>query len=92
MRPVDDVRPEPLQSAPVADIDQLVVVHGRIISRNRPGRVGEYPDIEGKEVRVLRRSIIAVVLVLAAVLTGCTNPSGGGSGAPAPSPAAQPGY
>ncbi|HEX2470042.1 MAG TPA: hypothetical protein VHK05_05585 [Candidatus Limnocylindrales bacterium] len=41
---------------------------------------------------MVRRSIVAVVLVLAAVLSGCTNPSGGGSGAPAESPAAQPGY
>jgi hypothetical protein len=94
---LEHVRPEALQSGASADVDELVVVHRRIISRNRPGRTVESPDDEQKEVRVVRRSILAVVLVLAAALSGCTNPSGGGSAAPAPAdspaaPAQPPGY
>ena len=43
--------------------------------------------------RVLRRSILALVLILAGVLGACTNPAGGGStAAPAPSAAQPPGY
>ena len=93
---LDDVRAEALQSGASSGIDELVVVHRRIISRNRPGRTVESPDDKQKEVRVVRRSILAVVLVLAA-LSGCTNPSGGGSAAPPPAaspaePAQPPGY
>jgi hypothetical protein len=52
MGPLDDVRPEALQSGAASDVDQLVVIHWRIISRNRPARTVESPDDEQKEVRV----------------------------------------
>jgi hypothetical protein len=94
---IDHMRPEALQAGASSDVDELVVVHRRIISRNRPGRTVESPDDEQKEVRVVRRSILAVALVLAAALSSCTNPSGGGSAAPASAespaaPAQPPGY
>ncbi len=97
MRSIDDVIAESLKPGVVTHVKERVVIHGRIIIETASGEPSNRLPGTEKEVRVVRRSILAVVLVLAAALGACTSPSSGGSGggasgAPAESPAAKPGY
>jgi hypothetical protein len=93
--PVRHVLAESLQAGAPAGVDELVVVHGRIIPETRgapavvpEGRQHLPPDIP-KEARAMRRSVIAFVLIVAALLAAaCTQPSSGGGSSAAPAASA----
>jgi hypothetical protein len=94
VRAVSDVVPEPLQPAAVARIDELVALHGSIITGNRSAGAIESEGREGRRnLQMVRRSILAMLLVVAAVLAGCSpGGSGGGGGSPAPTSQVAPNY
>jgi hypothetical protein len=88
---------EPLQAGAAAGVDELVVVHERIITETEAPRPAYRAEDEVMTPRTLeggplmRRIPIALILILAGLLSACTNPSSGGAAAtaaPVPVPVA----
>jgi hypothetical protein len=101
--PVRHVLAESLQAGAPAGVDELVVVHGRIIPETTQAptvvpRADKPFRPDPKEARAMLRSVIAFVLIVAGLLAAaCTNPSSGGGATAAPpaapaSSAPKPGY
>ena len=97
--PVRHVLAEAFQAGAAAGVDELVVVHGSIITETAThGPSYPSPDEntsgETEKETQMRRSAIALVIIVAGlVAAACTNPSGGGgaaSGAPAPAASSAP--
>ena len=101
MWPVRHVLAEAFQAGAAAGVDELVVVHGSIITETAT-RGPSYPSPdentsgETEKETQMRRSAIALVIIVAGLFAAaCTNPSGGGgggaaSGAPAPAASSAP--
>jgi hypothetical protein len=87
---IDQVVAEPLQAAPIADIDQLIALHEHIFTGNHPADgVESMRKAEGGP-SMVHRSILALALVLVAALAACSPSGGTGDGSAAPAASAAP--